>query len=125
MFQLKWNAGEAWFRKVSEIFKKHGCKWGGDWTKPDLPHFQWGLCRASPSDRARSLIKTSGVWSVWEAVGAAGNRDLLVLQNTTIDGKTNKENTRVGQQPPNVATVASNLLQVTTGNRELQTSSRE
>jgi peptidoglycan L-alanyl-D-glutamate endopeptidase CwlK len=66
-----WNAGDAWFRKVAEIFKRHGCKWGGDWRSPDLPHFQWGLCRASPSDQARALLRTGGVLSVWEAVGAA------------------------------------------------------
>jgi D-alanyl-D-alanine carboxypeptidase len=66
-----WNAGDQWFRKVAEIFKKHGCKWGGDWTKPDLPHFQWGLCRASPSPQARELMRTGGVLAVWEAVGAA------------------------------------------------------
>ena len=68
----EWGAGEAWFRTVADIFKRHGCKWGGDWRSPDLPHFQWGLCRASPSDRARELVRTGGVWSVWEAVGAAG-----------------------------------------------------
>lgn len=68
----EWGAGEAWFRRVAEIFKRHGCKWGGDWRSPDLPHIQWGLCRASPSDRARALLRTGGVWSVWEAVGAAG-----------------------------------------------------
>jgi peptidoglycan L-alanyl-D-glutamate endopeptidase CwlK len=67
-----WDAGDAWFRSVSEIFKRHGCKWGGDWRSPDPPHFQWGLCRASPSDNARALLRTGGVWAVWEAVRAAG-----------------------------------------------------
>ena len=70
-----WDAGNAWFASVAEIFKRHGCKWGGDWKSPDRPHFQWGLCRASPSDRARELLRTDGVWSVWEAVGAAGVAD--------------------------------------------------
>jgi len=122
--KLKWDAGEQWFRDVSEIFKKHGCKWGGDWTKPDFPHFQWGLCRASPSDRARSLIKTTGVWSVWEAVGAAGIRDLLDLQNTTTIGTNKEEKTKVGQPAASAVAVASPSVQVTTGKRELQTSSR-
>lgn len=67
----RWSAGEAWFRQVSEIFKRHGCKWGGDWKVKDLPHFQWGLCRASPSDAARELMRTGGVRAVWEAVGCA------------------------------------------------------
>jgi len=66
----QWDVGTDWFRAVAEVFKRHGCKWGGDWTSPDMPHFQWGLCRASPSDRAMELLKTGGVWSVWEAVGA-------------------------------------------------------
>ena len=66
----EWDVPDAWFGKVAEIFKKHGCKWGGDWTSPDRPHFQWGLCKASPSDRARELIRTQGVLAVWEAVGA-------------------------------------------------------
>lgn len=66
----RWSVEEAWFRQVAEIFKRHGCKWGGDWKTKDLPHFQWGLCRASPSETARELIRTEGVRAVWQAVGA-------------------------------------------------------
>jgi peptidoglycan L-alanyl-D-glutamate endopeptidase CwlK len=66
----RWGAGDAWFASVADVFKRHGCKWGGDWTHPDRPHFQWGLCKPSPSDQARELIRTSGVFAVWEAVGA-------------------------------------------------------
>ncbi len=62
--------GEAWFARVAAIFKAHGCKWGGDWTKPDTPHFQWGRCMASPSDAARLLLANGGVAAVWKAVGA-------------------------------------------------------
>jgi hypothetical protein len=65
-----WDAGDKWFRDVAEIFKKHGCKWGGDWTSPDRPHFQWGKCKPSPSPVARELMRTRGVEAVWEAVGA-------------------------------------------------------
>jgi hypothetical protein len=67
----RWGAGDAWFRAVAEVFKRHGCKWGGDWRSPDMPHFQWGLCKPSPSDRARALMRTGGVVAVWEVVGAA------------------------------------------------------
>ena len=35
--------GEKWFAKVAESFKRFDCRWGGDWTRPDLPHFQWAL----------------------------------------------------------------------------------
>lgn len=62
--------GERWFKKVAEIFKKHDCKWGGDWTKPDTPHFQWHRCKPSPSDKARTLIDSQGVEAVWDEVGA-------------------------------------------------------
>jgi peptidoglycan LD-endopeptidase CwlK len=66
----QWDVPESWFARVAEVFKKHGCKWGGDWTTKDLPHFQWGLCKPSPSPVARDLIRTKGVGAVWEAVGA-------------------------------------------------------
>ena len=62
--------GEAWFAKVAAIFKKHNCNWGGDWTKPDTPHFQWHRCKPSPSDEARALLDSEGVQAVWRAVGA-------------------------------------------------------
>jgi hypothetical protein len=64
--------GDAWFGKVAAIFKRHECKWGGDWTTRDLPHFQWGRCKASPSDLARQLLAAGGVEKVWDAVGAVG-----------------------------------------------------
>lgn len=63
--------GEVWFQQVANIFKRHGCKWGGDWTKPDTPHFQWGRCKPSPSDEARRLIVEEGVEAVWRAVRAS------------------------------------------------------
>jgi len=66
-----WDRPESWFASVAEIFRANGCRWGGEWKMKDLPHFQWGLCKPSPSDRARELISTVGMRSVWEAVGAA------------------------------------------------------
>jgi hypothetical protein len=67
-----WNpdGGEQWFARVAEVFKRNGCAWGGDWTKPDTPHFQWAACKPSPSDQARQLLDSGGVKAVWEAVGA-------------------------------------------------------
>lgn len=64
------QGGEAWFKKVAAIFKKHDCSWGGDWKHPDTPHFQWRSCKPSPSDEARRLMLTQGVEAVWKAVGA-------------------------------------------------------
>lgn len=69
--------GADWFRQVAEIFKEKRdargiqlIKWGGDWTRPDLPHFQWGRCKASPSQDAQDLIKAEGMQAVWEKVAA-------------------------------------------------------
>jgi len=66
----EWDVPETWFTQVADVFRANGCRWGGEWKMKDLPHFQWGLCRPSPSDRARELISTVGLRAVWEAVGA-------------------------------------------------------
>jgi peptidoglycan L-alanyl-D-glutamate endopeptidase CwlK len=65
-----WDKPPSWFAEVSKSFKQFGCKWGGDWTMRDLPHFQWGPCRPSPSDKARELFRSGGLEAVWNAVGA-------------------------------------------------------
>lgn len=64
--------GEAWFARVAAIFKRCGCDWGGDWQKPhqDPPHFQFGRLKATPSDRARELLRQGGMEAVWRVVGA-------------------------------------------------------
>jgi peptidoglycan L-alanyl-D-glutamate endopeptidase CwlK len=66
----QWGAGDQWFADVAECFREQGCRWGGEWKKPDLPHFQWGLCRPSPSDLARELLASGGMRAVWQAVHA-------------------------------------------------------
>ena len=68
---LEWDAGDKWFRLLGDTAKAHGCKWGGDWFHPDLPHVQWGKCKDSPSDKARALYADGGVEAVWNAVGAS------------------------------------------------------
>lgn len=67
-----WNpeGGERWFRKVAEIFKQHDCSWGGDWKRPDTPHFQWHLCKPSPSPDAREIKRRNGHQAVWDMVRA-------------------------------------------------------
>jgi peptidoglycan L-alanyl-D-glutamate endopeptidase CwlK len=67
----QWNQPESWFKDLSVHFARYGCKWGGDWKQKDLPHFQWGLCKPSPSSVARNLLATSGMSSVWSAVEAS------------------------------------------------------
>lgn len=67
---LLWSETPQWFTRVADVFKRHGCKWGGDWQMRDLPHMQWGRCKPSPSDRARELWLEGGNRRVWEEVGA-------------------------------------------------------
>ena len=67
----EWDAGEAWFAKMATMAKAHGLKWGGDWKQADLPHVQWGRCKASPSKVARDLYHAGQVAEVWRLVGAA------------------------------------------------------
>ena len=67
---LGWDAGDDWFAEVATHFRAADCRWGGEWKVTDLPHFQWGLCRPSPSDRARQILATNGMAAVWAAVGA-------------------------------------------------------
>jgi len=62
--------GDAWFHRVGDIFKRHGCTWGGDWKMADLPHFQWDRCPPGPSDAARELIQSQGMQAVWLHFGA-------------------------------------------------------
>jgi len=65
-----WGQPEDWFAKVAEHFRAAGCRWGGEWRMKDLPHFQWGLCKPSPSPRALELHAQGGREAVWEAVVA-------------------------------------------------------
>ncbi len=68
-----WKAWDdpVWTRGVVMAFKRQGMKWGGDWTTfRDYPHFQFGACKPSPSDRAIELLRSGGVEAVWDAVGA-------------------------------------------------------
>ena len=44
--------------------------WGGEWSHPDYPHFQYGYCRPSPTQRARDLYAAGGLEAVWREVGA-------------------------------------------------------
>lgn len=62
--------GERWFALMAQICKECGCDWGGDWSHPDPPHIQYGTLKASPSDRARQLLRQGGMEAVWRAVGA-------------------------------------------------------
>jgi len=38
----RWDRPDTWFAAVAESFARAGCRWGGQWTQRDLPHFQIG-----------------------------------------------------------------------------------
>ena len=65
-----WDVPLSWFQNIAAIFKANNCSWGGDWKMKDLPHFQWYLCKPSPSADARTMITTQGAQAVWRAVNA-------------------------------------------------------
>lgn len=65
------RANEAWFEGVGQIFKRHGCAWGGDWSKPDTPHMQFGGLPASPQAEHKALKQQMSNAAVWRLVGAA------------------------------------------------------
>jgi peptidoglycan L-alanyl-D-glutamate endopeptidase CwlK len=68
--RLKWSTTVPWQIAVAEVFEGVGLDWGGRWRKPDIPHFQFGRLRSSPSDRARQLLREGGLNAVWREVGA-------------------------------------------------------
>jgi len=80
------QANEDWFRAVAEIFKKHGCQWGGDWTSPDTPHMQWGRCTASPTAGAMDLMTRQGVTAVWASLFATAGPASAATANTAPEG---------------------------------------
>lgn len=36
-----WNPSGSYWKRIGEIGKGIGLEWGGDWSKPDKPHFQF------------------------------------------------------------------------------------
>lgn len=36
-----YNDSDGWFTKVGAVGEKYGLKWGGRWTTPDRPHFEY------------------------------------------------------------------------------------
>lgn len=63
--------GDRWFADIAEIMKRHNLEWGGDWKMADLPHFQFGGMKASPSITSRTLYHQNRIKDVWKLVDAA------------------------------------------------------
>ena len=60
-----WDAPVSFWNEIGEAAEAHGLAWGGRWRKPDLPHVQWGKCKASPTALDRALLEAEGMGSVW------------------------------------------------------------
>lgn len=65
----RWDMPEGWWRAVAAVFRKHGLAWGGDWRRPDMPHFQPKEVPASPTEDDRELLAVKGMKAVWEKYG--------------------------------------------------------
>lgn len=65
-----WNAPPTFWNAIGDAADATGLTWGGRWSKPDLPHVQWGGCPASPSDADRALFASGGMEAVWRKYGA-------------------------------------------------------
>lgn len=65
-----WSAPVTFWNAIGDAALEVGLTWGGTWTKPDLPHVQWGRCPASPTDEDRILFRTVGMSAVWSKYGA-------------------------------------------------------
>lgn len=69
-----WKTTNTWRAEVSTILKNRGLAWGGDWTRPDLPHFQFGGLAARPKSApdiyANAGGGQAGLHAVWAAVNA-------------------------------------------------------
>lgn len=83
----RWSMPASWFRAVAAVLIRYNLDWGGEWSSPDYPHFQWGYCRRSPSQRARDLYARGGLEAVWREVGAMGVDPLTTRHApTTAEG---------------------------------------
>ena len=68
----EWDVTLDWMKAVAEIFKSCGLDWGGDWHKPDYPHYQMGGIPASPTEEIKELYASQGLQAVWEKLGVTG-----------------------------------------------------
>lgn len=65
-----WDAPVEFWAGIGKAAARAGLVWGGKWTRPDLPHVQWGTCPTSPSDIDRALVKRDGMRAIWHKYGA-------------------------------------------------------
>lgn len=60
-----WTAPQAFWKTLGSLAEKEGLAWGGRWKFLDLPHSQWGICPASPTNLDRALEAAEGIEAVW------------------------------------------------------------
>jgi peptidoglycan LD-endopeptidase CwlK len=65
MGKANWNPAHPGWRSAGAIGKSVGLDWGGDWTRPDLPHFEYsgGLS----AERCRALYPR-GLSAIWREI---------------------------------------------------------
>lgn len=83
---MEWSPPQTWWNTLGGIARDHKLRWGGFWSKPDLPHIQWGDMIDSPN-RAPfiyfgvntiqryerfddEVMHREGIMRVWKAVRA-------------------------------------------------------
>lgn len=65
MGKADWDPAHPGWQRAGAVGKSLGLEWGGDWTRKDLPHFQYtgGIAL----ERCRALY-ASGLDAIWEHV---------------------------------------------------------
>ena len=88
-----YNTEGRFFEKVGEIGKSLGLIWGGDWTSPDMPHFQlsdWGNTASVLKKRYKTPDEFFETWEE-DAMTAEEKKEFEDLKNEVAKIKANAE----------------------------------
>lgn len=69
-----YNDNDGFFKKVGAVGKKLGLIWGGDWSKPDKPHFQladWGVGTSQLRNKYGTPEKFMATWKTNQSTGTS------------------------------------------------------
>lgn len=77
----QWDAPTLFWNDLRTMATALGLVPGGSWTRPDLPHAQWGAMRVTPSAHAWELLQDQGIEAVWREVGATDAADELARRD--------------------------------------------
>lgn len=76
-----WGETHDW-KKLGEAGKAAGLTWGGDWSKPDRPHFQMPKLSIA---KLKAWNAAGGMTNVWKHVAGGGGGDADVAPGGTKD----------------------------------------